>query len=357
MFWRLISPSGRGRARNSGFTLLEVLITAVLMATLMAGVWGLYSMFATLYETGYVRVEKAQLIRSITQQLADDLAGTVLPPPAEARRSRSGGGSADSQDGFDAFAMSGADGIASSADRVGFLGTYDGMRLDVLQTEAPSVSAYESQETEYAPGETMTERSAEIVTVIYSFQPPPITEEWLVAQPGLKRQEFRLNQSAEFGDWGADDSFAPTSSRSLLESSVEQAGRANKFRVATMLLPEVVAMEFRYYDGEEWTDVWDSRIRRALPKAVEVALQIEFGSGTSLQISEAEEILSTTDETAVGEEALELAEPDLFAEVDERKPPRLPIHRFVVHLPQAISPPEEDDRMDAPDDLAGEPQP
>jgi prepilin-type N-terminal cleavage/methylation domain-containing protein len=349
-------------SRPSGFTLLEVLITAVLLATLMVGVWSLYRMFASLYETGYVRIEQAQLIRSFTQQLADDLAGTVLPTLEDASR----GGSRDSLDGEDAFAVSGVDGVASSADRVGLLGTYDGMRLDILQAEAPEFSRKASREEDfYAPDTANVERSAEIVTVIYSFQPPPVADAWAAAQPGLKRQEYRLNQSATFGDWGVDDASFTSSSSSIIESEIEQeeagnalepaaardpAGNQGQVRVATMYLPEIVAMEFRYYDGEAWTDTWDSRIRRALPQAVEVALQIEFERDSSTQISEAAEILPATDDAAGKEEPFELEEPDLFADVDESRPPRLPIHRFVVHLPQAVAA----DDHESFDDSAGE---
>jgi prepilin-type N-terminal cleavage/methylation domain-containing protein len=343
---------------HPGFTLLEVLITAVLLATLMVGVWSLYRMFASLYETGYVRIEQAQLIRSVTQQLADDLAGTVLPPLEDDLRGRV----RDSQHDADAFAMSGADGVASSADRVGFLGTYDGMRLDVLQAEAPELSRAEPEDMQdFSLEEAQVERSAEIVTVIYSFQPPPVADEWSAAQPGLKRQEYRLNQSSKFGDWGVDGDTFTSSSGSIIESEIEQGeiggsvepstardplGNQSQVRIATMVLPEIVAMEFRYYDGEEWTDTWDSRIRRTLPQAVEVAMQIEFERDMSTQISEAAEILPATDDAAGDEETFELEEPDLFADVDESRPPRLPIHRFVVHLPQAIAADDHEARDD-----------
>ena len=72
-----------------GFTLLEVLIAAVLLATLLVAIWGLYRMFASLYETGYVKTERAQLIRSLVQQLSEDLAATIQPPRQESQRAGS----------------------------------------------------------------------------------------------------------------------------------------------------------------------------------------------------------------------------------------------------------------------------
>ena len=38
------------------------------------------------------------------------------------------------------------------------------------------------------------------------------------------------------------------------------------------LAEEVDGLNFRYYDGEEWLDAWDSRIKGGLPRAIEVAL-------------------------------------------------------------------------------------
>ncbi len=40
------------------------------------------------------------------------------------------------------------------------------------------------------------------------------------------------------------------------------------------LAPEVVSLNFRYYDGEQWLDTWDSTNDVLLPKAVEIKLAV-----------------------------------------------------------------------------------
>ena len=65
--------SAQPAARNAGFTLLEVLLTAILSATLLAGLWSLFGTYLRLFESGQARVERAQLLRALTRQISDDL--------------------------------------------------------------------------------------------------------------------------------------------------------------------------------------------------------------------------------------------------------------------------------------------
>jgi hypothetical protein len=40
-------------------------------------------------------------------------------------------------------------------------------------------------------------------------------------------------------------------------------------------VPEVVGVEFRYFDGQGWSDEWNSLTRKSLPMAVEVVLRLK----------------------------------------------------------------------------------
>ena len=46
-----------------------------------------------------------------------------------------------------------------------------------------------------------------------------------------------------------------------------------------VIAPEVVALEFRYFDGEQWQPTWDSEEASGLPMAIEVAIAIEADDG------------------------------------------------------------------------------
>ena len=77
-----MNPAGRprfcsNRFRGRGFTLLEILLATVLMATLLLAVWSLLNTYAALFEKGQTRTDHSQLVRSLSRQLTDDLAGLI----------------------------------------------------------------------------------------------------------------------------------------------------------------------------------------------------------------------------------------------------------------------------------------
>lgn len=77
-----MNPRPRLRRASRGFTLIEVLLTSVLAATLLAALWALLSMYLKLFDAGQVKVEQAQLVRTLFAQLESDLASVVQSPPA-----------------------------------------------------------------------------------------------------------------------------------------------------------------------------------------------------------------------------------------------------------------------------------
>ena len=101
--------AARPRRRSAGFTLLEVLLTAILSATLLAGLWSLFGTYLRLFESGQTRVERAQLARALTAQLSDDLHAVVIPrDSADASSATSATESADisgANSTSDAFAV------------------------------------------------------------------------------------------------------------------------------------------------------------------------------------------------------------------------------------------------------------
>ena len=160
---------------------------------------------------------------------------------------------------------------------------------------------------------------------------------WNDGQPSVRSGFGRLDPSADRSLLNAETDFASeTSDRAYPfppASSVRMASREEP----SMDLPEVVSMEFRYYDGQQWTDAWDSRERRSLPVAVEVALQVDF-KGDKKRRTATESQPRPVDESAANNELVEPIEPvatDLFSELGQPIADQLPVHRFVIYLPQA----------------------
>ncbi len=219
------------RRTTSAFTLIEVLLTSVLAATLLAALWTLLSMHLKMFDTGQTRTEQSQLARTLLQQISDDLHSVVQPPPPVpplpvlAAAMLTGGSSppAAAQSGnsnatpklgptttlapappqpsapspagntTSAATVAGSpatasvsgqppigaanpsrptaagDGVAvtSSLRPSGLFGTENSLQIDILQ--ATTVAAEDSQDRT-APGAIAPSRAVELRTVVYSFQ-------------------------------------------------------------------------------------------------------------------------------------------------------------------------------------------
>ncbi len=67
-------------------------------------------------------------------------------------------------------------------------------------------------------------------------------------------------------------------SRAITSYAVDSGNTEQLQKSDQLLAPEVVAIEFRYFDGYEWLGDWDSDSYQALPLAVEVLLTLKSSS-------------------------------------------------------------------------------
>jgi len=261
---RLISvrrTNGRGRyCRRGGFTLLEILLTLVLASVLLGSLWELLSIYSRLFDTGQTKAENAQLTAGLLQQISDDLHAAI-------------------QDTAEA-----PPGTMGAVRRFGLFGSSKVLQVDVLATVWPLPNA-PATPNPLATLDQPPPQAWELRTVRYTFTPPGTDEQVTPeARPGLTRQELdfetpyspgsgpetgdrRLPPAAPLGQIPEDK---PPDQLSLLESL---APDPNDDKITW--LPEVVSLEFRYFDGAEWSSTWNSIERRSLPAAVEVLLEFK----------------------------------------------------------------------------------
>ncbi|WP_027367020.1 PulJ/GspJ family protein [Desulfocurvibacter africanus] len=89
----MISPGRRRHIAQAGFTLLEVMIAAFVMAIAFTGLYGVYAGVMDVAEQVRGQGELLQTGRLVLRQIGDDLAG--LHPPAEETQSQSQATQAD----------------------------------------------------------------------------------------------------------------------------------------------------------------------------------------------------------------------------------------------------------------------
>jgi prepilin-type N-terminal cleavage/methylation domain-containing protein len=266
-----------------GFTLLELLIALSLSLLLLAAVYGALNLYWRLQSVGQADVEQAQLQRAIIRQLELDVASVIFYEPEEEEEAAAedesmsieeestagSGSSSDSSDtsdsGTDSEETTVVEDAASAyvSTSMGIVGDSQTLVLHISRptrdlsyaalSSIDSVGSHvsDARSVSYflaAPGGTGL---AGAVQPAAGFD--AVNNSVFTAESGLARLEGD-RMAIEFADLALD---------------TETLGAA-----AQIIAPEVVSLEFQYFDGAAWQTSWDSTAYGQLPQAIEVSLGI-----------------------------------------------------------------------------------
>ena len=310
----LRSGSCHTRCFRSAFTLLEVLLASVLSATLLLTLWSLIGTYTSLFATGGAKTEQSQIARSLLQQMSDDLGSAIQDTATRAHlKSTKAHTSKQSNDSRAVSSPPTTETGGSPTDpnivrHFGLFGTRHELRIDVLQIVPLEVSLAACQSDDGGARDPLSadephRRAPELRTVCYTFNKRRETgdlktfdvmstddessmEEALL---GLVREEmdFETRNPAGTGTRLAGRLASRSADNKVTEQgTIDQfdaaKGEATESDIdaridsgAVLWVPEVVGLEFRYFDGSGWTSQWDSIKRKSLPVAVEIRLEIE----------------------------------------------------------------------------------
>ena len=357
---RTPARSPRVGSRRAAYTLIEMLISAVLVSTLMAGAWNLMSLYNDLLAAGQKRATEIQLVRSVLQLVSDDLA---LLQPGESGTDSDGSFATGDTDAFDSFQSEFVD-FASADDATsqpilpvltGLTGTSSALRLTVYSESTshqntlrtPSTNALDELNRlgcgSLSRGEFANQDSAqphiapEFRTIVYQWQ----------GQQERSRDdlEFPVGLSDSLEDIGEDQADAGArldSSQGLLrieapaaevaaleqsESSFEQSLKQNSVALTpeelrTLLqpdtgdladsvaqgpkleaphvfsVPEVTACQFRYFDGRTWYSQWPIDDSDSLPSAVQIRFRVRMPASSRQRAKKSARIVAGIDTAA-----------------------------------------------------------
>jgi len=326
---RFVSVKERtaGSARQ-GFTLLELIISLSLMSMVLAASWALLDIYIRTFEKGEAAIEKARIVRSISQLLTDDLQAAIQDPGNPHIRPQRGAG---------------------QVRRFGLSGTATTLRVDILQInpfDSTSLQAdVDSQQSGLDPfasglngtGDATTMRQApELKTVFYTFVNPLRSQDYTAEdRPGLTRRELDFETPTEasdadpfafsldnandpFGTKNNSGAFGEPSRQELALMPIPQMLSASP-EAAEVWMPEVCGLRFRYFNGTSWSSSWDSIQRKGLPVAIEATLQIR-----PLQAMEDFRKASLSGSSATANQA---ATPESWRDTPAME------RRIVIHLP------------------------
>lgn len=300
------SRSGRRpRGGSRGFTLFEVILATALAATLLLGLWSLFSIFAKLFEEGQAKTETSQLARALLDQLATDLQSAIQDPiPAASSKTRT----------------------STPLRRFTLSGSGHELRLDVLQLTPLEGNPNPVSDSEQLLGESSSARVPELRTVFYTFREPSSAADPAMADPtgdtlpGLLRRELDFETPVTEQRVGGPAGASAGSQGLVGEGAPEEPGATDSLTPraiddSALWAPEVVRLDFRYFDGSGWSSQWNSLTRKSLPVAVEVTMQL----GT---VGEPEPPLGVENEVV----------PEEF-DAERAGEPEGPVYRLLIDLP------------------------
>lgn len=303
--------------RRPGFTLFEVLISLALCLVLLTAVYASLQVYARFSTAGREQIERVQLSRAILRRMEVDVNSVVFRVPEEETEegqaadsgtssgssggSSSGSGSSSSGSGGQSGGSSGQGGSSggsggSGTQNSGSSSGASGSQNSQSGGNSSSSSTTES-ETEIAiedPTQAYTATSVGIIgdggnLVVHVSRPSrdlsysavvdadSVTSRtsdlqsisYFLAAPGGAGLQGAVGQSAGAGLARLEgDRFA-------IDHADAQADIAALAAEANVIAPEIVGLQFRYFDGTQWYDSWNSVTEAALPQAIEVTLAFQ----------------------------------------------------------------------------------
>ncbi len=310
-----------------GFTLLEVLLAMGLVSAVLLVVSMAIDVHLRLLDSGRTQVEEAQLARALLRRIADDLRSAVPYDPIKADELIAG--------------------VPVSAEEVGEMVEGAGGETSygmVLEEEMPeeedterTVNLAESEESLPEPGLFGNRYELQVDTSrlprIDQFDGMSLDETELAdLVSDVKTVTYYVTEeTSTFADDGqlSGGLVRRERDRATTAWAYEMGMSAELEDESEPIAPEVTSIEFRYYDGTEWCDEWDSIEQGGLPVAVDVAIAIASGSGRR-RSSAKRGILGRSEETT---------KKDL-------------VYRLLVHIP--VAEPTDGEEMSEDSDVESE---
>jgi len=297
----------RSAARQqNALTLLEVILALALSVFVLAAIAWAIQLHLRALDTRRGDVEEAQLARAVLKLIADDLHSVVayntidfseaaqlaaldIPGLAEGDLEEGdenfeqdpGAGSAGNTAG-DAADGEGEDEPKDISDDLtpgdipGIYGNQYQLQLDI--SRLPRIEDFDPA-LQPDDGE-VRDLPSDVKTVAYYLQP-----DTAVAAPDDRRlfpqaADAPASSASPGQGWG----------RGLVRRALDRAATQWAYQngdlsrldaTGEVIAPEVVALEFRYFDGQQWLPTWDTEQSAGLPMAVEVAIAITADDGNS----------------------------------------------------------------------------
>ncbi|MFN7876735.1 MAG: prepilin-type N-terminal cleavage/methylation domain-containing protein [Pirellula sp.] len=312
------------RVSRGGFTLVEVLLSLALTAVVAGIIGGLVQVYMTNQNIGRDRVKQTQLARALLNMIADDIRTVVRNQSFDTaglsellsggQQSGGGGaaggtGAASGTAGAPSSASGGASAETSSSASnqsatptvatlpPGIYGTSTSIEIDISRLPRPD--EYVPMEQDVVNG-TVADMPSDIKTVAYFVQSKRTDG---IRDPLATEVDIRSKQANS--DGAAGGLVRRSLDRAITLFAYEQGTTDSLQRTGELLAPEVVAIEFEYFDGQLWQSEWDSSVQ-GLPIVVRITLAMQLESKRQIDPVDPGQSISSLTSGSLAESGIEI---------------------------------------------------
>ncbi len=271
-----------------GFSLLEIVLALALTAVVVSLVAGAIEFHLRQLTLRKAHLEQSQLARGILRQIADDLRAVVVDrtvdfgtaatlPAAAAAGSGNAGSGSGSGAGDPSGGSSGgsADTESVASDLVGatLLPETPGIYGNAyeLQIDVSRIPRFEEYMTGVDPANAATPSVlSDIKTISYFMIGNGLGGTGSIPSSGSGFNDLEMTGmppgqlTQGLGRRSVD--------RAVARFSTQNADLSVFQNQVELLAPEVLLIQFRYFDGMQWLEVWDTEDLGGIPLAVEITL-------------------------------------------------------------------------------------
>ena len=325
--------------RRSGFTLLELLIAVGLTSLLMISLFSALQIYFDLQMDSHEEITRQQVARTLLRQITRDVQSvvfvkkTVTDDETDISNSSSTSSSTGSSVGSTSGSTGSSSGITSGSGNTGASGS-SGASASGSSSSGTSTSSGSSSLSGSLDGNSYGSSTIDPETVLTTYtngligsstdlqlfvSRPDRTLSYVTAQE-LASTSDRTSDlmivryfMADSGGGGLSAKVAERESLGDksgaiglakmqgdlygLSTAMETSEELPQLNASVLLAKEISVLTFRYYDGVNWQESWDSNALNEMPKAVEITLRLRNPEEAADALAEEEEDLYAVPET------------------------------------------------------------
>ncbi|MCH9655450.1 MAG: prepilin-type N-terminal cleavage/methylation domain-containing protein [Planctomycetes bacterium] len=239
--------------QSSGFTLLEVILAIGLTTLLLAAIYSALDLYWKYTTIGQQQVERAQIARAVFQKITHDLHSVTFVNNTVDEESSSSDSDEETEDVE--IQITNPDDAYTS----GNIGVYGDAQSLVLHTSRPA-----RQPLFISQSDSSAESQSDLLSISYFLA--NAGSEGLAGAAG-----DRFRETA--GGGNDNQGLARLEGDRLLMSNADESGDLVQLAEQSQLLaPEIGSLQFQYFDGTDWLEVWDSIEYGTVPQAIKVTV-------------------------------------------------------------------------------------